>query len=69
MMTSAEIATELPRQIADGLETGAYERLGGAIREVDTGQVIAFVREAYGLGQPIVSELLSLSETLPTPTR
>jgi hypothetical protein len=61
MMTSAEIATELPRQIADGLETGAYERLGGAIREVDTGQVIAFVREAYGLGQPIVSELLSLS--------
>jgi len=68
-MKSAEIATELPRQIADGLETGGYKRFGGEIREVDTGQVVAFLREAYVLGQPIVSELLSLSETLPTPTR
>jgi hypothetical protein len=57
------VSVDLPQEIAEGLESGVYERLGGAIREVDTGQIIAFLREAYGLGQPIVSELLSLSAT------
>jgi hypothetical protein len=60
-MSAPVVSVELPQEIADGLERGVYERLGGAIREVDTGQIVAFLREAYVLGEPIVSELLSLS--------
>lgn len=62
-MSSPTVSIDLPPEIAERLERGVYERLGGAIREVDTGQIIAFLREAYGLGEPIVSELLSLSAT------
>ena len=62
-MTAAKVSTEIPRQIAEGLESGIYERIGGAIREVDTLQIIAWLREAYELGEPVVSEVLSLSSS------
>ena len=62
-MSQINVSPDIPQQIAEGLESGIYERIGGAIREVDTRQIVAWLREAYDLSDPVVSELLSLSST------
>ncbi|MGH8627312.1 MAG: hypothetical protein ACREYC_19275, partial [Gammaproteobacteria bacterium] len=60
-MSQINVSAEVPQQIADGLKSGIYNRIGGAIRDVATHKVIAWLREAYDLSEPVVSELLSLS--------
>lgn len=62
-MTAADVSAEIPKEIVKGLESGLYERIGGAIRDVETQQVIAWLREAYEMGEPVVSEVLSLTST------
>lgn len=62
-MSQINVSTEIPQQIADGLKSGVYDRIGGAIREVATREIIAWLREAYDLSEPVVSGLLSLSST------
>lgn len=62
-MSQINVSMEIPQQIAEGLKSGIYERIGGAIREVDTRQIVAWLREAYDLSEPVVSEVLSLSST------
>lgn len=62
-MEAIRVLDEIPEKIVEGLESGVYERIGGAIREVDTQQVIAWLREIYELSEPAVSEILSLSAT------
>lgn len=62
-MDTVRVSAEVPREVAEGLSSGAHERVGGAIREIATGQIIAFLREASQLGEPIASELLALSST------
>jgi hypothetical protein len=62
-MTAMEVSAEIPQEIVKGLESGLYERIGGAIRDVETQQVVAWLREAYELGSPVISEVLSLSST------
>lgn len=57
---------QVPDWIQDGLETGEYERVGGVIRETDTGQITAWLRESDP-SQPIsvqnVSKAFSLLRT------
>lgn len=57
---------QVPDWIQNGLETGEYERVGGVIRETDTGQITAWLRETDP-SQPIsvqnVSKTLSLLRT------
>lgn len=62
-MKSLNVSTEIPKQITKGLESGIYERIGGAIREVDSLQIIAWLREASNLSEPVISKVLSLSST------
>lgn len=60
-MSGISLSTHLPQEVAEGLESGTYERLGGLIREIDTGRIVAFLREVYGLSEPVVSDVLALS--------
>lgn len=62
-MNPVHVSAGMPRELAEGLSGGVHERVGGAIREIATGQIIAFLREAAQLGEPIASELLTLSST------
>jgi hypothetical protein len=59
-MSQIKASAEIPQQIAEGLKSGIYDRIGGAIREVATRETIALLREAYNFSEPVVSELLSL---------
>jgi hypothetical protein len=59
-VNNVRVSTHLPQNVAEGFEKGVYERVGGLIREIDTGRIIAFLREAYGLSEPVLSELLAL---------
>jgi hypothetical protein len=57
-MSQINVSAEIPQQIADGLKSGIYDRIGGAIRDVATHEIIAWLREAYGLSEPVVDEAL-----------
>jgi hypothetical protein len=60
-MSQINVSAEIPQQIAEGLKSGTYDRIGGAIREIATREIIAWLREAHDFSEPVVSELLSLS--------
>lgn len=60
-MTTVEATFQIPEHIAQGLLKGAYERVGGVVREVETKQVVAWLREAYETEAPILLKNLSLS--------
>ncbi len=60
-MRQINASTTIPPQVAAGLRSGVYERTGGAIRDVSTREIMVWLREAYGMSEPLVSELLSLS--------
>lgn len=62
-MSEINVSAQIPEQISDGLKSGVYERIGGAIREVATREIIAWLREACDSSEPVVSGLLSLSST------
>lgn len=66
-MSQVEVSTQIPQKIADGMQSGIYQRIGGAILEIDSRQIVAWLREAYDLSEPVVSDLLSLSSTATGP--
>jgi tetratricopeptide (TPR) repeat protein len=55
-----DVSHDVPAFISEGLKNGTYQRTGGAIREVKTSDIVAFIREAHDLAAPLVSELLAL---------
>ena len=57
---------QVPDWIQDGLENGEYERVGGVIRETDTGQITAWLRESdpsHPISVQNISKTLSLLRT------
>jgi hypothetical protein len=38
------------------------ERVGGAVRDVSSREIVAWLREAHDLSEPVLSDLLSLSK-------
>lgn len=60
-MTTVEATFAVPPHIDAGLSTGRYERVGGVVRDHNTKRVVTWLREANETGEPVVSELLSVS--------
>ncbi len=60
-MNTVEATFQVPEYIAQGLSNGAYERVGGVVREVGSKQVVTWLREAYETGEPVLSKVLSPS--------
>ena len=57
-MNTIEATFQVPEYIAQGLSNGAYERVGGVVREVGSKQIVAWLRET---GEPVLSKILSPS--------
>jgi hypothetical protein len=53
----------LPNWIVQGLESGIYERVGGVVRDAQTKQVVAWLRETGSIGR-LVPQSLGLLPTL-----
>ena len=47
-MNNIHISPEIPPEISQGLEAGRFERIGGAILDVASKELVAWLREAYG---------------------
>ena len=45
------VATAIPSAVQHGLDTGTFEQIGGMIREVVSGRVVAFLREHSDVAQ------------------
>ena len=62
-MNPLNVVFDLPAEIASGLQTGGYERVGGVVRDSGTKQVVAWLREggsgeaAKALSQPPLPKL------------
>lgn len=65
-MSKIDVTSEMPKQLAKGLQDGRYERVGGAICDVESKQILAWLREASELGESIVSEFLSQTASVAT---
>ncbi|WP_216915334.1 MULTISPECIES: hypothetical protein [unclassified Synechococcus] len=52
-MTPLNVVFDLPAALANGLQNGAYERVGGVIRDSNSKQVVAWLREG---GNGVVSQ-------------
>jgi len=61
-----QVTSELPKNISDGIEKGKYQRVGGTIRDVESNEILAWLREATEIGAPIISEILSFGVTTTT---
>lgn len=57
MTTIIEATFQVPGWITDGLASGAYERVGGVVRDAQTKQIVAWLREVPG--DRTVSQVLS----------
>jgi hypothetical protein len=66
-MNTVTTTFTLPGWIAQGLATGAYERVGGVVREAGTKQVVAWLRETSTSNLPGLPGLLGFSG-LPLPS-
>jgi hypothetical protein len=60
-MNAVQVAFQIPEYIAQGLSSGAYERVGGVVREVGSKQVVAWLREANETGEQVFSSFFSPS--------
>ncbi len=60
-MSKVDATFQIPEKIAKGLADGMLERVGGVIRDVDSKQVLTWLREVYDTGEPVFSDILSLS--------
>lgn len=62
-MTALQVFLDVPETLITGLSTGSLERIGGVIREADTKQVVAWLREGIsdtsesGLPAPLTQVL------------
>jgi tetratricopeptide (TPR) repeat protein len=66
-MNTVTTTFTLPASIAQGLATGAYERVGGVIREAGTKRVVSWLRETGTSNLPGLPSLLGFSG-LPLPS-
>ncbi len=53
-MNTVTTTFTLPAWVAQGLATGAYERVGGVIREAGTKRVVSWLRETGTSNLPVV---------------
>ncbi len=60
-MNTVAVTLQIPDHIAQGLLKGTYERVGGVVREAGSKHVVTWLREAREIGEPIVSNVLSLT--------
>jgi hypothetical protein len=60
-MSTVEATFNIPEYIAQGLSNQFYERVGGVIREAGSKQIVAWLRQVYKTGEPVLSNILSLS--------
>lgn len=60
-MSDIHATFEIPAHIEQGLQNGTYERVGGVVRQVDSKQIVGWLREVHETGEPVLSEILSLS--------
>ncbi|MCI0697850.1 hypothetical protein L0337_38355 [candidate division KSB1 bacterium] len=65
-MSKIHVTSEMPQHLAKGLQDGRCERVGGAICDVESKQILAWLREASEIGAPIVSEFLSATVSVST---
>ena len=56
-MTTVNASFHIPEYIAQGISNGTYERVGGVIREADSKQVVAWLRET-GKASKILESVL-----------
>lgn len=52
MGNSIQVSLEVPPEIMQGLQTGQLERIGGVIRESDTGRIVAWLRDVAENSEP-----------------
>jgi len=50
-MAAFTVASSIPDAVQQSLDTGTFERIGGMIRDVISGCVVAFLRESSDLKQ------------------
>ena len=60
-MNTVDATFQVPEHIAKGLSNRTYERVGGVIREKESKQVVAWLREVSESGEPALLNILSLS--------
>jgi len=60
-MSAIQVTLQMPEHIAQGLSSRIYERVGGVVREAGSKQVVAWLREVYETGEPVLSNVLSAS--------
>ncbi len=46
-MNTVDATFHVPEHIAQGLSNGTYERVGGVVREIESKQVVTWLREVY----------------------
>lgn len=63
-MGTVNASFHVPEYIAQGLSNGTYERVGGVIREADSKQVVAWLREAGKLGESVLPQVSAVSSVL-----
>ena len=63
-MTTVNASFHIPEYIAQGISNGTYERVGGVIREADSKQVVAWLREAGKLGESVLPQVSAVSSVL-----
>lgn len=56
-MSTINATFQVPENIAQGMANGTYERVGGVIREANSKQVVAWLREAGKTGKMLESAL------------
>ena len=61
VMKPVTVSIEIPPLLAKGLASGSLQRVGGAVRDVASREIVACLRDACELSEPVLSELLSLS--------
>jgi len=60
-LSRVDVFARIPQDLADGLAKGVYERFGGAIRDVVTQQVVAWLREAVESGAALSPDVLAVA--------
>lgn len=60
-MSAVNVTFGVPSRFEQGLLNGTLERVGGVIRHTDSKQIVGWLREISKTGEPVLSEILSLS--------
>lgn len=60
-MSTVNATFQVPKNIAQGLSNGTYERVGGVIREANSKQVVTWLRETGNAGKTLDSVLQNVN--------